>query len=144
MIPMPYILVNIVFSVVSVVVFGTATAAILAQYGLAGFYLPARIRHHRVILFAAHGLVLIALTSLMLHFFGQTLRLPSVVANVLFWSGVVISMILLYGFMNRHWFLRMPKVGRRLLIGCLSILIPFIVANALIAAVVALFIIKAK
>jgi len=62
MVPMPYILVNIVLGRLSLILFCLTSAALLSQYPRANRYLPPQLRKERTLAFVAQALVLAVLS----------------------------------------------------------------------------------
>jgi len=62
MIAMPYIVVNMVLGILSLIFFCITSAALLSRYPLANFYLPAQLRNQKILAFVAQGLVLSVLS----------------------------------------------------------------------------------
>jgi len=64
------------------------------------------------------------------------------VFDVLFFIGALNSAVLAYQFLDKRYFLSMPKVPRRLLIALCSTVVTGVPLLAVVIAVVGLFIIK--
>lgn len=62
--------------------------------------------------------------------------------DVFFCVGLVNSVVLAFQFMQKRYFLSVPKLRRRLLLGTLSIVVTFVPAVAVVVAVVGLFTIR--
>jgi hypothetical protein len=60
----------------------------------------------------------------------------------LFYVGFINSVVLAYQFMDKRYFLSMPKLQRRLLIAVFSLVMTSVPVVAVITAVVGLFIIR--
>ena len=142
MVAMPYVLVNIVLDIVSLTVFCVTSAMLLSRSRLAGLALPAPVRQRRAVAFVAHALLLSLLAMLIFKRFRSVDILSLPISEWLFYVGFINSVILAYQFMNKRYFLRMPRLRRRLLIAIFSIVMTSVPAIALIAAVFGLFIIR--
>jgi hypothetical protein len=113
MVPMPYILVNIVLDTFSLILFCTTSVALLSRSRLVSLWLPAQLRQRKTLtLIVTQGLV----------------------------AGS--SVMLAYQFLDKRCFLSMPKVRRRLLIALCSAAMTCVPLIAAVTAVVGLFIIK--
>ena len=145
MIPMPYILVNMVLDVIGWILFCTTSATLLSKYSLTNRYLPPRLRRHRVLAFIAHGLVLLALSfaALRLMESGKTaFRDSRGLFEVFFYIGVANVVILTFQFLDRRYFLGAPKGRRRLLIATLAVVLTAIAVIVVINGVVLAFTIR--
>lgn len=145
MVPMPYILVDIVLGIVSLIFFCVSSAALLSRYPAAGFYLPARLRDRRALAFAAQGVMLSVVSILAVLLFAKwrnTRIFSPFLFDVFFCVGLVNSVVLAFQFMQKRYFLSVPKLRRRLLLGTLSIVVTFVPAVAVVVAVVGLFTIR--
>jgi hypothetical protein len=145
MVAMPYILVDIVLGIVSLIFFCVTSAALLSRYPAANFYLPQRLRNRKAIAFVAQALVIAALSSIALlvvaRLSGMRLSSPYL-SDALFCIGLANAVILAYAFMDRRYFLNTPTLPRRLLIGTFSVVVAFVPALAVVIAVVGLFVIR--
>jgi len=146
MVAMPYFLVNIVMDVVSLVLFCMTSVALLSGPRLARFWLPAPLRQRRALtLLVTQGLVLSVLSIVAMWVVSQ-LRYVYIfslsVFDVLFFIGALNSAVLAYQFLDKRYFLSMPKVPRRLLIALCSTVVTGVPLLAVVIAVVGLFIIK--
>ena len=145
MVAMPYILVDIVLGMLSLMFFSLSSAALLSRYPTAGRYLPARLRDRRAVAFLAHGLVLSVL-SVVAAFLVARLRNTGFYSpflfDLFFCIALVNSVVLAFQFMDKRYLLSTPKLQRRLLLGTLSVVMTFVPAVAVIVAVVGLFTIR--
>ena len=145
MIAMPYILVGIVLDFLSLILFCVTSAALLARWPRAGFYLPARFRDRRMPAFFAHLAVLAAVSMLVLlvgaKLWHLNLHSPWV-ADALFCIGLVNAAVLLYLFLERRYLLSKPQLLRQLLFGTVSVAVTSVSAVAVIVAVTVLFVIR--
>lgn len=145
MIAMPYILVDIVFSKLSVIFFSITSAALLSRYPSANIWLPARVRNRRTLAFVAHGLVLLVLSIVAVRVTAKIANIPtysSRISDSLFFIGLINSLVLAYLFMDKRYFLNTPKLKRRLLIATFSLVMVLVPAFAVIVVLIGLFIIK--
>src|SRR5215470_15013192 len=148
MVPMPYILVNIVMDVFSLVLFCTTSVALLARSQLASRWLPSRLRPRQTLtLIVTQGLLLVVLGIVAMpivgrwksvYLFSRSLSL----FDVLFFIGAASSVVLAYQFLNARYFLSMPKLRRRIVIALCSGVVTCIPLLAAVIAIVGLFIIK--
>jgi hypothetical protein len=145
MIPMPYILVNMVLETFSLILFCTTGAALLSKYPLSNSYLPGKLRTHRIRAFVAQGLVLSAISIVVV------LVAPGNAAGYVFtrflfscffYVGLANSIVLTYQLLDGRYLLNVPKVRRRLLIVLCAVVMPSAAIIAVIAAVVGLFTIR--
>jgi len=145
MIPMPYILVNMVLETVWLILFCTTGAALLSKYPLTNSYLPGKLRNHRIRAFVAQGLVLSAISIVVV------LVAPGNAAgyvftrflfNCFFYVGLANSIVLTYQLLDGRYLLNMPRVRRRLLIVLCAVVMPSAAIIAVIVAVVGLFTIR--
>jgi hypothetical protein len=144
MIPMPYVLVNIVLDMLSLVFFCLTSAALLSRYAFASRWLPPWVRHRRPAAFVAYALALSAL--LIIARVTGRLRNVDVLSvplhDVFLYIGVVNSVVLIYQAMDRCCFLNTPRLQRRLLLVVMSVVMTVVPVIAVIAAVFGLFIIR--
>jgi len=138
---MPYILVDIVLGIVSLALFCVTSAALIARYPSAGFYLPQRLRDRKTIAFLAHAAMLAILALAIAKASGVRLFSPYL-SDVLFFIGLINAVILAYGFIDRRYFLNTPALPRRLLIATVSLVVTLLPALAIVIAVVGLFVIR--
>jgi len=145
MIPMPYILVNMVLETFSLILFCSTGAALLSKYPLTNSYLPGKLRTHRIRAFVAQGLVLSAISIVVV------LAAPGNAAGYIFtrflfscffYVGLANSIVLTYQLLDGRCLLNMPKVRRRLLIVLCAVVMPSAAIIAVIVAVVGLFTIR--
>jgi hypothetical protein len=146
MVAMPYILVNIVLDVFSLVLFCMTSVALLSGPRLARFWLPAQLRQRRApTLIVTQGSVLTVL-SIVAMWVVSRLRYVHIfsllVFDVLFFIGALNCVVLAYQFLDERCFLSMPKVPRRLLIALCSTVVTGVPLLAVVTAVVGLFVIK--
>src|SRR5215831_1813799 len=121
MVPMPYILVNIVMDVFSLVLFCTTSVALLSRSQFARRWLPSQLRQRKTLtLLVTQGLLF----------------------DVLFFIGAVNSAVLAYQFLNARCFLSMPNLRRRVLIALCSAVVTGVPLLAAVIAIVGLLIIK--
>jgi hypothetical protein len=145
MVAMPYILVDIVLGIVSLIFFCVTSAALLSGYPSAGFYLPARLRNRNAFAFFAHAsmLAVLSIVALLLVAKASGMRLSSpYLSDALFCMGLANAVILAYAFIDRRYFLNTPTLPRRLLIGTFSVVAALVPALAVVIAVVGLFVIR--
>jgi hypothetical protein len=146
MVAMPYFLVNIVFDIFSMVLFCTTSVALLSRSRFVGLWLPARFRERTTLaLIVTQGLVLSVL-SLVAWRVVARLRYVKIFSillfDVLFFIGVLNSVVLAYQFLDQRCFLSMPKIRRRLLIALCSAVMTCVPLFAAVTAIVGLFVIK--
>ena len=146
MVPMPYILVNIVLDTFSLILFCTTSVALLSRSRLVSLWLPAQLRQRKTLtLIVTQGLVLAALAIVASRVVAR-LRYAYIwslsLFDVLFCIGALNSAMLAYQFLDKRCFLSMPKVRRRLLIALCSAAMTCVPLIAAVTAVVGLFIIK--
>lgn len=142
---MPYIVVDIVLGVVSLILFCVTSAALVSRHPAGNFYLPRQLRDRKAVAFVVQALVITALSSVALLVVTRVtgLRLSSpYLSDALFFVGLANAVILAYGFMDRRYFLNTPALPRRLLIGTFSVAVAFVPALAVVIAVVGLFVIR--
>lgn len=139
---MPYVLVNIVLDIVSLTVFCVTSAMLLSRSRLAGLVLPAPVRQQKAVAFVAHALPLSLLAMIIFKRFRSVDIFSLPISEWLFYVGFINSVILAYQFMNKRYFLGMPKLQRRLLMAVFSIVMTSMSAIALITVVFGLFIIR--
>jgi hypothetical protein len=141
---MPYVLVNIVLDMLSLVFFCLTSAALLSRYAFANRWLP-RVRHRRPAAFVAYALALSVLLIIAARVTGR-LRNVDVLSvplhDVFLYIGVVNSVVLIYQAMDRCCFLNTPRLQRRLLLVVMSVVMTVVPVIAVIAAVFGLFIIR--
>lgn len=145
MIAMPYILVDIVFSKLSVIFFSITSAALLSQYPIANSWLPAQLRNRRILVFFAHGLVLSVLSMTAVHIIARTANMSTYsprISDPFFFIGLINSLMLAYQFIDKRYFLNTPKLQRRLVIAVCSLVMVLVPAFAVVIAVVGLFLIR--
>ena len=145
MVAMPYILVNIVFGRLSLILFWITSAALLSQYRQTNRYLPAPLRTPRAVAFVAHALVLAVLSLVVMSAWvrlGRGFLYSSSIFDLLFSIGLINAAVLTYQFLDARYFLNTPKVRRRLLIGTVSVVTISVLAIVVVTAVVGLFIIR--
>ena len=145
MIAMPYILVDIVLSKLSLIFFCITGAALLCRYPWSNLWLPAQLRNRKVLAFVAHGLVLSVLSIVVIHVVARLGHLPTFSPRIYDWFfsiGLIISMVLVYQFLDTRYFQNTPRAPRRLLIGILSLVMTVVPALVVVTAVVGLFVIR--
>ena len=148
MVPMPYILVNIVMDVFSFVLFCTTSVALLCRSRLASRWLPAQFRQRKTLtLIVTQGMLLVVLWMVAMrvvarwkyvYLFSRALSL----FDVLFFVGAANSAVLVYQFLDARCFLSMSNLRRRVLIALCSAVVTCIPLLAAVIAIVGLFIIK--
>jgi hypothetical protein len=124
MIAMPFILVDIVLSKISLIFFCITSAALLCGYPWANLWLPAKLRNRKALAFVAHGLVLSVISVVAVHVVARLWHLPTFSPSIYDWFfsiGLMISVVLAYQFMDKRYFPNTPRLPRRLLIGILSL-----------------------
>jgi hypothetical protein len=145
MIAMPYIVVDMVLDILSLIFFCVTSAALLSRYPLANLYLPARLRNQRTLAFVAQGLVLSAL-SIVVVLVVARLRNRSIfwpfMGDLFSFLGLINSLVLAYQFLDKRYFLNMPKVQRQLLLAIVSVAMTFVPFIVVVTAVVGLFVIR--
>jgi hypothetical protein len=145
MIAMPYILVDIVLSILGLIFFCVTSTALLSTYPLASLYLPAPLRRRKAVVVLAHGLVVSALSItvvLVITRFGRVRIHSPVIADVSFLLGVMNAVVLAYRYTDRRYFLNTPALQRRLLLGAVSLVSSLVPVIAIVTAVVGLFTIR--
>jgi len=148
MVAMPYILVNIVLDIFSLVLFCTTSVALLFRSRFVSRWLRSRLGQRKTLtLIVTQGLLLAVLSIVAMpvvkrlryvYLFSRSLLL----FDVLFFIGAVNSMVLAYQFLNARCFLSMPKLRRRVLIALCSAVVTCVPLLAAVIAIVGLFIIK--
>lgn len=145
MVAMPYILVNMVSDVLSLILFCMTSAALLSKYRVTNRYLPAQLRNHKILAFVAQGLVLLVLSIVVVHVTARG-RTAFIIARFIFelffYIGFANSVVLTYQFLDGRYFLNTPKVQRRLSIGTCAVVITSAAFIAVAIAVVGLFTIR--
>lgn len=146
MVAMPYILVDMVLNILSLIFFCITSAALLSRYTSANRYLPAQLRNQKTLAFVAQGLVLsvlsIAVVLVSARVRNVSYILSPFIFELFFCLGVINSVVLSYQFLDRRYLLNTPKVQRRLLIAIISVVMTSVPVIAVVTAVVGLFIIK--
>jgi len=146
MVAMPYILVNIVLDILSLVLFCTTSVALLFRSRLASVWMPARLgRRKALILLVTEGLVIavLAIAAMPVVVRLRYVRIFSLLLfDVLFFIGALNCVVLAYQFLDKRYFLNMPTLPRRLLIAVCSTVVTGVPLLAIVTAVVGLFIIK--
>jgi hypothetical protein len=145
MVAMPYILVDIVLGIVSLIFFCITSAALLSKYPAANFYLPAPLRDRRALAFLAQAVMLSVASMAVVYLFAEwrNTRLWSPYLFDAFFSiGLVNSAVLAFQFMDKRYFLSAPRLRRRLLLGVVSVVLTLVPALAVIVAVVGVFTIR--
>lgn len=140
MVAMPYIVVNIVADLLSLMLFCVSSAALLSKYELISRYLPAQWRSHRTLVFVAHVLVLAVLSMIVVRV--TTRGTARFIFEMFFYIGFANSVVLTYQFLNARYFHNIPKVQRRLLIGACAAVTTSAAVFAVTTSVVALFAIR--
>jgi hypothetical protein len=141
MVAMPYILVDIVLGIISLIFFCVTSAALLSRYPVANFYLPAVLKGRRTVSFLAQAVLLSGLSFVAVYLIARV-RSTHLLFDVLFFIGLVNSVVLAFQFMDTRYLLGTPKLQRRLLLGAFSVAVTLVPATAVIVAVVALFVIR--
>ena len=146
MVAMPYILVNIVLDLFSLALFSMTSVALLSRSRFVGRWLPAQLRGRQTLtLIVTQGLVLAVLSIVAMRVVSR-LRYVHIFSlplfDGLFFIGALNCVVLAYQFLDKRYFLSMPKVPRRLLIALCSTMLTGIPLLAIVIAVVGLFIIK--
>ena len=145
MVPMPFILVNIVLDRLSVILFCITSAALLSRYPRANRYLPPQLRRKRTLAFIAQAFVVAVLSIVVVR---GSARLTSgsidssTIVDLFFYIGLINSMVLTCQFLDARYFLNTPKVQRRLLIGMVSVVVVSLSAVVVLTAVFGLFTIR--
>lgn len=145
MVAMPYILVNIVLGILSLILFCITSAALLSQYPRANRYLPPQLRKKRALAFVAQALVLAVLSIVVVRGWAGLRNgfiYSSHIFDVFFYIGLINSVVLTCQFLDARYFLNTPKVQRLLLIGMVSVAMISLSAIVVLTAVVGLFIIR--
>jgi len=142
MVAMPYILVNIVLSAISMVLFSLTTAALLI--GIPSVKRKLSTRGRRAIVFLAVATILAGLVIAVVNILSRLVEafFPLHLFETLFSVALLNATLLAYQFLGRRWFRTLPSTPRRLLIGVLSILVVVVPAFALVTAVYALCVIR--
>jgi hypothetical protein len=142
MIAMPYIVVDMVLDILSLIFFCVTSAALLSRYPLANLYLPARMRHRRTLAFVAQGLVLTVFSMLVVARLRNRSILWPFMGDLFSFIGLINSLVLAYLFLDQRYFLNTPKVQRRLLLAIVSVAMTFVPFIVVVTAVVGSFVIK--
>jgi hypothetical protein len=87
---------------------------------------------------SALSIVVVRLMARMWHTFLFSLF----IFEVFFYIGLINSIVLTYQFLDKRYFLKTPRLQRRLLIAVCSVVMTTIPAIAVVTVVVGLFIIK--
>jgi hypothetical protein len=140
MIAMPYILVDIVLGIISLLFFCVTSAALLSRYPVANFYLPASLRG-RTLSFLAQGVVLSGLSIVAVYGVARVSR-THLLFDLLFFVGLVNAIVLAFQFMDRRYFLSTSKLRRWLVLGALSVVLTLVPALGVVIAVVGLLTIR--
>jgi hypothetical protein len=136
MVAMPYILVVIVLDMLSIPFFSLTTTALLYRLPLVKEYLPGSLSARA---WASFVVIALVLTSLAL---AVRLLVGTTVFQVLAYIGFANSLVLVYRFLSKRYFLHRPKVLRRLLNALLSAVITAAAFIMVEAIVVVLFVIR--
>ena len=145
MVPMPYILVNMVADLLSLILFCVTTAALLSKYRLISRYLPAQLQNHKKLVFVAHVLALAALAILVVRVVprgNEAFATARLIFELFFYVGFANAVVLTFQFLDRRYLLGMPNVQRRLLIALGAVLVPSAGVIAVANVVVLLFTIR--
>ena len=121
------------------------SAALLSEYRWTNRYLPAPLRTRRAFAFAAHGLLLLALSFAVVRVIagGRTTFLVSqAVFEVFLYIGLANSVVLTYQLLDRRYFPRLPKALRQPLIALCAAVLTSVAAIAVGGVVVGLFVIR--
>lgn len=143
MVPMPYILVNIVLDYVSFALLCVTSAMLLYPHFAKNRSRPAPRIANRV-LSATVLALLVALVARALSFLLQRYAHVSrfAVSDLCAFVGTFNTVVLAYRFMNRRCFLGRPRVLRRLLLAALSLVAALVPISVIAAVVTALFVIR--
>lgn len=141
MIPMPYILVDIVLGELSLLFFCITTAALLSRWPLANLWLPAPLRNRKTLAFVAYALALVVIVRVMTRL-GRVSLFSPFISDLFSFIGLMNSVVLAYQFLDKRYFLNRPKVQRRFLLAIVSLVMTFVPFLAVVTAVVGLFVIK--
>ena len=133
---MPYILVVIVLDMLSVPYFSLTSTALLLRTAAAKRYMPEWLSSRGWVSFAVPALLM---TSVAL---AVRLLVGTVVFQVYAWVGFVNSLVIVYLFLSKRWFLRRPRAFRTILNALLSLTINTAALYAVQAIVVVLFVIR--
>jgi len=136
MVAMPYILVTIVLDLLSIPFFSLTSTGLLLNFRLAKKLLPERLWTPAWVPFAVIALLMTSLAT------GVRLLAGRVVFGIFGWAGFINSLVLVYRFLDKRWFLGRPQVLRRLLIALLSAVVTTAAVIAIQAVVVVLFVIR--
>ena len=133
MIAMPYILVNIVLGMISSLLFGVTSAALLTA-----LCLRAQPRARRMLAFAALTLGFSVLPIAVVRVLERVRHAyvsPQPFYDLAFCVGLFNSVVLIYRFSSKRYLRNMPKVRRCVVLGALSVLATIVPAFAVVAAV---------
>ena len=145
MVPMPYILVNIVGELLSLILFCVSSAALLSKYELVSRYLPARLKKHKALVFVAHVLALVALAIVVVDVVprgNDAFTTARLIFEWFFYIGFANSVVLTFQFLDGRFLRNSPKVQRRLLIALGAVVLPSACVIAVAGAVALLFTIR--
>lgn len=145
MVPMPYILVNIVGELLSLILFCVSSAALLSKYELVSRYLPARLKKHKTLTFVAQVLVLAALAIVVVGVLprgNDAYATARLIFEWFFYVGFANSVVLTFQFLNGRYLRDTPKVQRWLLIALGAVVVPSAGIIAVASAVALLFTIR--
>jgi hypothetical protein len=145
MVAMPYILVNLVLEILSLILFCTTSTALLSKYRWTDRYVPQRLRNHKTLVFVAYGFVLSVLSLAVLPVVarGRAVFITwQFVFELLFFAALANSVVLTYQFLDGRFLRNAPKVQRRLWIALGAVVMPFAAAIAVVGVVIRLFMIR--
>ena len=143
MVPMPYILVNIVLDYLSFALLCVTSAMLLYRRFATSRPRSAPGIVRRVLSVAALALLIALLAwavSFALKHYGHLSRIT--LFDFCFYAGTFNAVVLAYGFMSRRWFLNRPRALRRLLLAALSVIATLVPITLIATVVTALFVIK--
>jgi hypothetical protein len=142
---MPYILVNFVLEILSVIYFSLSTAALLYKRPIAIGFLPSGMQNRKWVLFVFYALLLtvtcFGAAYILLHTNNAYYHSISIFELFLF-VGFVNSVVLFYKFLSRRYFLSMSRFWRGSVIALLSISANYVAFNVIVFIVTILFVIR--
>jgi len=145
MVAMPFILVNLVLEIFSLIVFCMTSAALLSKYSFTNRYLPARVRDHRTLAFVAQALLLFVLSIVVVLVLARGRNVFIVEQSIFEWFFYVAfanSVVLTYQFLDGRYLRNMPKILRRLLMAIGAVVMTAAAAITVLAGAVKLFMMR--
>ena len=145
MVAMPFILVNLVLEIFSLIVFCMTSAALLSKYSVTNRYLPAQVRDHRTLAFVAQALLLFVLSIVVVLVLARGRNVFIVEQSIFEWffyMAFANSVVLTYQFLDRRHLRNTPKILRRLLMAIGAVVMTAAAAITVLAGAVKLFMMR--